>query len=234
MKPFFQYVLRTTDVPAARAFYEAILGRDDAEIVELHEGALARGARPHWLGCIDVADVDAAAREFQARGATPLGPKWVRPDGVAGVVLRDPGGAIVAVAKSAAAAANSCAGVSRPEVVWHHLNTTAVERAKLNYGELFGWEFTAPRDLGDLGVLHTFAWRAGEAVVGAMSDIASRPHVHPHWLFHFRVADLDLAVERARGRGGVVLGPLALPSAERVAICDDPQGAAFALLEQRT
>jgi predicted enzyme related to lactoylglutathione lyase len=33
-----------------------------------------------------------------------------------------------------------------------------------------------------------------------------------------------------RGAGGVVLGPFALPSGEHVAVCDDPQGAAFALI----
>jgi catechol 2,3-dioxygenase-like lactoylglutathione lyase family enzyme len=47
---FFYYALRTSDVARARAFYTAVLGNDDAEIFELHEQAVARGARPHWLG----------------------------------------------------------------------------------------------------------------------------------------------------------------------------------------
>jgi predicted enzyme related to lactoylglutathione lyase len=34
--------------------------------------------------------------------------------------------------------------------VWHHLNTAQVERAKLHYRELFGWEFEAITDLGEL------------------------------------------------------------------------------------
>ena len=36
-----------------------------------------------------------------------------------------------------------------------------------------------------------------------------------------------------RAAGGLVLDPIVLPSGERVCVCDDPQGAAFALMERR-
>jgi uncharacterized protein len=61
-----------------------------------------------------------------------------------------------------------------------------------------------------------------------MSDL--RAGVHPHWLFHLRVDALDLALDAVKAGGGVVVGPVTLPTGERLAICDDPQGAAFALL----
>ncbi|MEO6602476.1 MAG: hypothetical protein ABIQ16_21520, partial [Polyangiaceae bacterium] len=178
---FFQYMLRTNDVAAASAFYAAVLGRTDAEVVQLHEGAVARGARPHWLGFVEVTDVDAAAAAFAARGATPLGPKWLNPEGLEGAVMRDPGGALVALGKPGPAPRT----VSRPEVVWHALNTRDVERAKVNYAELFGWDFMEAVDLGEHGVLHPFAWQPGEAAAGSLSDIAQRAAVHAHWLFHF-------------------------------------------------
>jgi uncharacterized protein len=53
--------------------------------------------------------------------------------------------------------------------------------------------------------------------------------VHPHWLFHFQVPKLDEAVAAVRAAGGLVIGPFALPSGERMAVCDDLQGAAFAI-----
>ena len=62
-----------------------------------------------------------------------------------------------------------------------------------------------------------------------MMDIAGRPGVHPHWLFHFRVPALEPAMDAVRAGGGVVLPPVTLPGGARVAVCDDPQGAAFAL-----
>lgn len=228
MTKFFHYVLRTTDVAAARAFYSAVLGDTEAEIVPLHEQALARGAKPHWLGFLEVAEVDVAASEFVARGAAPLGPKWLNPRGLEAAVMRDPGGAVVALGKPPAA---SGADVPSPQIAWHLLNTTEVERAKANYGELLGWEFKQPVDAGEHGVLHPFSWQPGGAAVGAFSDIAQRPGVHPHWLFHFPVAALDPALAAVRATGGLVIGPFTLPTGARIAVCDDAQGAAFALLE---
>jgi uncharacterized protein len=228
MAKFFHYTLRTNDVAAARAFYAAVLGTADADIVQLHERALARGARPHWLGHLDVGDVDAAAAAFSARGAEALGPKWVNPQGLAAAVVRDPGGAIVSLANPGREAAE--VGVPPRDVAWHSLHTTDVERAKVNYGQLFGWEFKAPLDLGALGVLHPFAYQPDGEAVGDLSDIAQRSGVHPHWLFHFRVAELESALAAVRREGGSILGPFELADGRRIAACDDPQGAAFALM----
>jgi predicted enzyme related to lactoylglutathione lyase len=231
MARFFHYQLRTTDVAAARAFYAAVLGKDDAEIFPLHEQAVARGARPHWLGHLDVGEVDAAASAFAARGATSLGAKWVNPQGLAAAVVRDPGGAVVALSKPAPASSPGSARLSHPDVAWHQLNTVDVVRAKANYGEMMGWEFKEPLDLGGLGVFHPFAWQPGGAAVGWMSDIGKRPGIHPHWLFDLRVAALRPALETVRAGGGSIIGPFVLPNGDRLAVCDDPQGAAFGLFE---
>jgi predicted enzyme related to lactoylglutathione lyase len=226
MARFFQYVLRTTDAAAARRFYSAVLGRDDAQIVPLHEQALARGARPHWLGFLEVLDVDAALSAFVARGATQLGTKWIDAAGLEAATVRDAGGAIVALAKPA-----SPSGVLEPAVAWQHLNTAGVERARADYGALFDWHFEAPRDMGALGVIHPFCWQRGGPVVGGMSDIVGQPSRHAHWLFHLRVAALEPALEAVDALGGARLAPFTLPNGDRVAVCDDAQGAAFALLE---
>lgn len=227
MKRFFDYHLRTSDVAAARAFYASVLGDGERQVFELHEQAVARGARPHWLGYLDVGEVELAAAAFVARGATPLGPKWVDPEGLEAAVMRDPGGAVVALAKPPPSGARRAPDHAR--VVGHLLNTADVERAKTNYRELFGWAFEEPVDLGSLGVFHPFAWEPGGPAVGSMSDVGPRPGVHPHWLFQFRVASLEPALDAVRAGGGVVIGPIVLPGGDRIAICDDPQGAAFAL-----
>lgn len=86
--PFFHAVLRTSDVAAARAFYQAVLGTVELDVVQLHEQAVARGARPHWLAFLDVGDVDGAAAAFAQRGATLLGPKWFNPQGLEAAVMR--------------------------------------------------------------------------------------------------------------------------------------------------
>lgn len=76
---FFHLTLRTSDVESARSFYTAVLGERDLDVVQLHEQAVARGARPHWLGFLDVEDVDAAAAAFVEKGATPLAPGATSP-----------------------------------------------------------------------------------------------------------------------------------------------------------
>lgn len=225
MTPFFKLTLRTTDAEGARAFYASVLGARALHIVPLHEAALARDARPHWLGYLDVGDVDLAASSFTARGATALSPSLVNPEGLKMQVLRDPGGAIVALGRPPAPTPPP------GDVGWYLLHTQDVERATANYGALCGWEFKPPVDAGPHGVLHPFSWEPGGPPVGSMADVAGRAGVHPHWLFHLRVPSLDAAVEAARAGGGTVLGPFTTPAGWRVAVCDDPQGAAFALRE---
>ncbi len=224
--PFFQVTLRTTDVEAARAFYSAVLGDRPLDIVKLHEQAVARGARPHWLGFLDVGDVDRASAAFVERGATPLAPKWVNPEGLEAAVMRDPGGAIVALAKPPPRARAS-------DVVWHLLNTADVQRARVNYKELFGWDFYPEQVLEGVGAFHPFAWTPGAPPVGAMCDLNGRPGVHPHWLFYFPVPAIDRAVNAVRAAGGSVIGPLTLPTGEQLAVCDDAQGAAFGIQQAR-
>ncbi|WP_437726961.1 hypothetical protein [Sorangium sp. So ce861] len=75
---------------------------------------------------------------------------------------------------------------------------------------------------------------AGESSSGLISGVQGRPGVHTHWLFFFpvfSVSSLDVAVDRVRRHGGIVIGHIALPNVVRVAACDDAQGAAFGLVE---
>jgi predicted enzyme related to lactoylglutathione lyase len=229
MTKFFRFDLRTTDADGARAFYTKILGHDRAVIWPLHEQALARGAKPHWLGQLGLEDVERAAAAFIARGGTPLGPTRPNAEGDGQMaVLRDPGGAIVAVATSPAPNAEA-----RVDVVWHVLNTNDAARAKINYADMFGWELTDHVDAGAHGAFQQFAWKAGGESVGAIGDIAGRSGVHPHWLFYFEVDALDVAIAATRDAGGIVLDSMVLPSGARICVCDDPQGAAFGLRERR-
>jgi len=227
MTKFSRIELRTTDVEAARAFYSSVLGHDRAVIWQLHEQALARGAKPHWLGHLDVEDVDLATAQFIARGATPLGPPRPNHDGGRVSVMRDPGGAILALCTLPPASSERGATAA-----WQALNTNDVERAKVNYCELFGWSLTTEIDLGAQGTFQQFAWQPGGESAGAIGDIAGRPGVHPQWLFFFEVEALEPALTATRAAGGITLEPSTLPSGTRVCVCDDPQGAAFALLQR--
>jgi predicted enzyme related to lactoylglutathione lyase len=229
MNRFHRYELRTTDADAARAFYAKLFGHDRAKIWPLHEQAIARGARPHWLGQVGVDDLTRATDAFVERGAVPYGP--IRPNDGGGQisVLRDPGGALLAL--STQPPADSAPPLV--DVVWHVLNTNDQPRALTNYRELLGWDMLETIDAGPDGSFRKFAWAPGGESVGAIGDIADRPGVHAQWLYFFATDALDRAIATTRESGGLVLPSIVLPNGDRAAICDDPQGAAFALLERR-
>jgi len=218
---FVRYRLRTTHVDAARAFYDAILDEGAGEVFPLEEQALARGARPHWLGHLAAAHVVETASAFVAHGATQLGPTIATSEAGMVAVVRDPGGAVVAFTDGPPA--------PRGDVVWHLLNTSDRDRAVATYRDVLGMSVRAAQDLGALGVFEDFAWAPDGADVGSITDITGKAGRHAHWLFQFRVRELDRKLAHVRSADGLVLDPLVLPSGERLAVCDDPQGGAFSL-----
>jgi predicted enzyme related to lactoylglutathione lyase len=228
IKKFCRFELRTTDAKAARVFYASVLGHDRAVIWPLHEQALARGAKPHWVGFVGVNDVDHTFAELVERGATLLGPAPPTREGGRAGILRDPGGALFGVCEPLATHVESPV-----QVVWHVLNTNDVTRATTNYCDLFGWTLTERVHTGPAGSFQEFAWGPDGPSVGALADIAERPGVHPHWLFFHEVDALEPAMSATRANGGLALEPLTLPGGARACVCDDAQGAAFGLWERQ-
>jgi predicted enzyme related to lactoylglutathione lyase len=228
MNPRFVRLLhRARDVAAARTFYAAVLGAGDLEIVPLPESAAARGAPSHWLGAIAVEDVAQAQTQLVARGATQLGPVQTDARG-AFAVLRDPGGALVALTTPTTSTMPSAAPL-RPATVWSHLDARDAESTFGVYAALFGWRSTERIELGSAGSMMRFSWEARGRSVGSYADLASRPGLHPHWLFYFLVASLDDAVRAVHAHRGVVLADVVTPNGARVVVCDDPHGGGFAL-----
>lgn len=227
---FCRYELRTTDVEAARGFYSRLLGHDRTVLWALHEQARARGAVPHWLGSLDVEDagrLEAITARFVQRGAALLGPTFVTREGSHANVLRDPGGAILGLTT------RPSSGFERTvDVRWHVLNTVDLAAAIGNYQVLFGWSVAGEPLPGPDGSFHEFSWGPeGSLSAGVMADIAGRPGIHPHWLYFFVVTSVDDAVELTRRAGGTATDPLRSPTGPRISICEDPQRAAFGVME---
>jgi predicted enzyme related to lactoylglutathione lyase len=209
---FVRWTLRTFEVDAARSFYDALLEEGAQDVSELPASLRARGASPHWLGYLATPSIDATIAAFVARGATRLGN---------GELLRDPGGAVLAL--------TSARERSRRDVVWQQLLVPDPERAKKDYSELFGMTIGARVEVPRHGAFDQFAWGEDEPR-GAIGDITGKQHIHPQWLFFFRVMDLERAMSHVRTQKGIVIGPTPFPEGRRVAVCEDPQGAQFALM----
>ena len=222
---FSKIELRTHDVNAARAFYLSALGYEVKHIVRLPEVAAARGAPSHWLGHIRVDHVDDCATAFVASGAQRLGPTQQTSNGANMALLRDSGGAVVALSSTP----DDVLGV---DVAWYQLLTADLEKAAANYQDSLGWLMTERVDLGEIGTAQLFSWHPDRANVGILIDIMRLPMAHPHWLFHFRVPALATAVAAVRAAGGKVVDQTVMNDGTQIAVCDDPQGAAFALQER--
>lgn len=192
----------------------------------LHEQARARGAPPHWLGQLGVTDVEATVGRLVELGSERLGPVVRARDGAEFAIVRDPLGAVVAVRASTRSP-------RRAPVAWHQLHTRDLERSWAVYSALFGWTHTGTHEVADpVGGHRTFSWEDPGESAGSMANTARWPGVHPHWLFYFPVADLDASLAMVSARGGRgVASPAALRNGDRLAPCEDPQGAAFGLLQ---
>jgi predicted enzyme related to lactoylglutathione lyase len=231
-RAFCRYDLRTTDPDSARDFYVDAIGlvfaeeRSSLAVWPLHEQARARGAPAHWLGQIGVADLAATVQRLLAKGSQLLGPPLLRgADGEAFAILRDPCEAVVAVRESSR-------HERREPVAWHQLHTGDLERSWALYSELFGWSQAGTFDVGDAeGGHRIFRWHAAGKDVGGMANTARLEGVHPHWLFFFPVANLERTLAEATARGGRARAPVVLPNGDRLVACEDPQGAAFGLVQ---
>jgi len=248
---FVWYELMTTDMAAAQAFYAKVVsfGMRDASapgmpytlltagatavggLMALPAEARRMGAQPRWLGYVAVADVDASVRRIKELGGAVHIPPADMPGIGRFAVVADPQGAILALIKpSGPDEAPSDALDKAGHVGWHELLAGDGGKAFAVYRELFGWRTAELEDNPD-GAYQPFA--AGAQTIGG---VFTKPPIvaTPFWLYYFNVADITAAAANVTTLGGRILeGPVDVPGGSRVARCEDPQGAMFALIEKR-
>jgi uncharacterized protein len=248
---FVWYELMTTDMAAAKAFYAKIVGfgTSDASapgmpytlltagetavggLMTLPADARRRGAQPRWLGYVGVDDVDAATRRIGEFG----GAVHIPPADIPGIgrfsVVADPQGATLALITPSGPDAPDAGALDRPgHVGWHELLAADGGKAFALYSELFGWR-KAELEINSDNAYQPFA--AGAQTLGGV--FTKPPGVAaPFWLYYFNVADITVAAANVTALGGKILeGPVDVPGGSRVARCEDPLGATFALMEKR-
>ena len=246
---FVWHELLTTDVAAAQAFYEKVVGwktkkmEGDFDYTLLLAGdtpdtmvgglmvlpaeASAMGSPPMWLAYTEVPDADATVDKAVELGAKVLMPAKTVEEVGRFAVLQDPQGAVFAVITSASPLQPETDLKAR-EFSWHELTTSDQPAAIDFYGQLFGWEKKSEFDMGDMGMYHMFG-RDRFTYGGVMKKPPQSPD--SHWLHFIRVTDTaDAAADRAQKAGGKLLtGPTDVPGGDRIAVLRDPQGAMFAV-----
>ena len=247
--PFVWYELMTTDPAAAQDFYRAVVGwsaqvfptgpspytilsangRGVAGLMQLPQEACDAGARPGWMGYIGTPDVDAATAKVSAGGGTVHRP----PDDIPTVgrfsVVADPQGAVSTLFTPLPGTEEApVPPMTEGHGAWHELMATDWSSAFDFYASQFGWTKGETMDMGEMGTYQLFG-AGGEPLGGMMTKPPEAPA--PFWLYYFSVPALDRAIAEVTARGGqVIFGPMSVPGDAWVVQCEDPQGAAFALV----
>lgn len=115
-------------------------------------------------------------------------------------------------------------------ICWRELATKDLPTAMEFYSKLFGWDLqqskVTPMDYKEIIT-------DGTARGGMMAiDENWPPEVPTHWKSYVAVANADETVEKIKEQGGTVqMGPFDAPGIGRMAMVDDPAGAAFAIIQ---
>jgi predicted enzyme related to lactoylglutathione lyase len=251
---FIWYELMTPDPEGAKAFYDAVVGWEIGPgVAEYHgyrmivrsDGSNAggvlpitdemrdRGARPAWLGYINVADVDEAVEATVAEGGKVLMPPMGIPNVGRTALITDPQGAAFYVMtpipppgkEDLASDVFSPAEIGR--CAWNELSTTDPVAARRFYGEHFGWTSDDFMPMGEMGEYRF--WKQNGVQIGAVCGLMGQSQ--PKWRYYFRVPSIAKAKDAVeKGGGKVTNGPHEVPGGDYVIIGIDPQGAEFALV----
>ena len=251
---FIWYELMTPDAEGSKAFYDAVVGWDIGEgaaeyngyrminspgggfaggVLPLTPEMQQHGARPTWLGYINVPDVDASVASIEDAGGKSLMPAMDIPNVGRIAMVGDPQGAPFYVMKPIPPAGqpDAVSDVFAPEKVgrcgWNELQTSDVEAARGFYGAQFGWSSDEFMDMGEMGKYRF--WDLKGTRLGALFNAPSGQS--PRWRFYFRVPSISAAKQVAEQKGGTInMGPHQVPTGDWIILGNDPQGAEFALV----
>lgn len=239
--------LSTPDLDGATAFYGAILGwtvtdqgpdfghyrmcdRDGASVAGMAPQQDA-AAPPAWMVYLATPDADGAVARATAAGAGLLVPAMdVGPFGRM-AVLSDPTGATFGLWQAGSHPGTAAMGApGLPS--WFEVNTPDAIAARDFYAGVFGLS-THKMPGMDYHTLHVPGAEGAEtaASYGVLQMNEAWQGMPAHWMVYFAVADVDAAGAQVGALGGQLRhGPFDTPYG-RIAVCTDPQGAAFTLIQ---
>ncbi len=117
---------------------------------------------------------------------------------------------------------------------WFELSTSDEKGALSFYGALFGWE-NDPQEMGPDSYYHMQKLSGQYACsIYQQGEEERSQNVPPHWKTYFTVNNADESAASIAQHGGqVVFGPMDVFDAGRMAMCQDPQGAFFAIWQPK-
>jgi predicted enzyme related to lactoylglutathione lyase len=175
---------------------------------------------PHWLGHINVENLDETLEKVKGAGGTLAAGPFDMSEVGRMAIIRDPQGAFVSIYEGELTNAE---GV----FVWDELGTQDVDAAQRFYANVIGWTAIDPGP--EYGGYRIFQ-RGEERIAGVMK----LPHesMPSHWQPYVAVEDADATTARAKELGASALvEPMDVPNVGRIAVLSDPQGAQVGIIK---
>jgi predicted enzyme related to lactoylglutathione lyase len=108
---------------------------------------------------------------------------------------------------------------------WNELMTRDAQKAKDFYAKTLGWSYDE-MDMGN-GETYAVCMNNGKPAGGIMRITEEMGPIPEHWFSYIAVDDVDKRLEKLKAEGGkVVREPFDVPGVGRIAIVQDPGGAA--------
>jgi predicted enzyme related to lactoylglutathione lyase len=228
----------SSDPGQAKDFYTALFGwgtelfkAGEMDYVMINSGGQNHGGfgkaqegapPPHWLGHVQVDDVDETVENAKAAGGKLAAGPFEMGEVGKMAIIGDPQGAFVSAYQPSGEG-----DVAEGVFVWDELGTSDVEGAEKFYTEVFGWTTKAMGpDFGGYKIFEV--GETGIAGVHALQD----PTTSPRWIPYVGVEDVDATVAKASELGGSTAAEaMDIPTVGRIALIKDPQGAVFGIIK---
>lgn len=223
--------LKTVDTPASPDIVYTMLTLDDKPVAALYEISKEQREqrmRPHWDSYVTVENVDTVVEKAKALKGTVLQEPFDVFDSGRMGIIQDPTGAFLALwepKKDIGTHFKNKPG----SLCWNELATTDTDRAKSFFTQLFNWDSQTSEMIN---ITYTIFMIDEKPVAGMYKISEEMGDVPSHWLPYFTVEDCGQSSRKAQELGATVSQPPTdIPGTGRFSILQDPQGAAFAILE---
>lgn len=117
---------------------------------------------------------------------------------------------------------------------WFELGTTDQNAAKRFYGAVAGWAAADfPMGPNEVYTMFNLDGRNAGACYALNQEMLARG-VPPHWLLYVAVTDADATAAKVEAAGGKIVAPVFdVMEFGRMAVCQDPTGAVFAIWQPK-
>lgn len=241
--------LGTNDQEAAKKFYTSLFGWT-AKDLPLPEGTyttfrlrdqdvaacytlnpkMQAGVPPYWGAYLSVEDAAATAKRAAELGGKVVVEAMDVMDLGRMAILQDPTGAMFCAWQPIKHIGAGLVG-EPGALCWTELMTGDTTKAAKFYQSLAGWTSSA-MPMPGMGEYTVFQRPDGQNAAGMMAFPPDMQGLPPHWMNYFQTADVDATTTKVTSLGGTVLvPPTPVPNVGRFAVYQDPQGAAFAVLQ---